>query len=223
MIYELANILYTPGNIEAGRKYLSGRKINPDNLKFPVVLTDTNSEPFNCFRRLYHPNTFTECAFFPIVDFENPTYLIGFDVRYIGKDPTRLRYHKFKINPQTFLLYFTQELDKIDPNKPMLVTEGFVDAETLRELGYPVISPLTAMHSLKFCAFLKAISNKIYICYDNDEAGKKAVLKIMQEVSIDPNFKRSFNFLNYSGKDPNQAANDYGKEYLHTVLKGQIV
>lgn len=222
MIQDLANIIYTPENIQKAKEYLLSRKVNSTKMRFPPTLTNQDSSLYWLFRKQYVPNIFTDSIYFPITDIEEPTRLIGFDVRYCGKDPTRLRYHKFKENSHTFMLYFTQDLDKIDPDKPLIVTEGVVDAETIRDLGYPVLSPLTAMHSFKFCLFLKAVSNRVYFAYDGDDAGKKAIASIGKETSIDPNFRKCFNFLNFSGKDLNKACMDFGKDYLLSVLKSQI-
>lgn len=223
MIQELCNLIYTVENIERAKEYLRGRKINPDLLRYPPIITGKDSTPYSYFQKKYHPEFFTDCLYFPIVDITDSKRLIGFDVRYVGADPKRPRYYKLKDDPNSFLLHFTEDLDKIEVNKPLIVVEGIIDGETLRDLGFPVLSPLTAMHSLKFCCFLKAISNNIYICYDNDEAGKKSVANILQEISIDPDFRKCFKFLNYSGKDVNQAAKDYGKDYILNILKAQII
>ena len=78
------------------------------------------------------------------------------------------------------------------------------------------------MHNFKFCCFLKAISNNIYIAYDNDTAGQTAAKNIIKEIQIDPEFEKAFKFLNFQGKDLNDSYKTKGKDYLYSMLQTQL-
>lgn len=222
MVYDLANVIYTPESLKAAQEYLLSRGINMSAMRFPPALTGSSPEPFKYLSKFLPPHLFTETLFFPITDIENPANLIGFDARYLGTDKTRLRYRKFKDNENEFLLYYTKPLNEIDADTPLIVTEGVVDAETISPLGFPVISPLTAMHHFKFCCFLKAVSNNVYFAYDNDSSGQNAVKNIIKEIHICPEMEKTFKFLNFQGKDLNDSLKNKGKDYLYSILKSQI-
>lgn len=222
MILELANVLYTPENLKAAQEYLLTRGIEMSAMRFPPAITGKEPAKYSHLSKFLPPHLFTDTLFFPITDIENPAKLLGFDARYLGDDKSRLRYRKFKDEENAFLLYYTQPLHLIDPNKPLIVTEGIIDAETIAPLGFPVISPLTAMHNFKFCCFLKAISNNIYFAYDNDTAGQTAAKNIIKEIQVDPEFEKAFKFLNFQGKDLNDSFKTKGKDYLYTMLQTQL-
>jgi len=120
------------------------------------------------------------------------------------------------------MIYCTHDLAEIKSDTPLLVAEGVMDAESLRPLGYPVVSPLTAMHQLRFVVMLRALSEKVYIVYDNDEDGRKAVHKIMKHISIDSEVQKGFTPIVYSGKDPNWILQNYGVDYMKTTFGVQI-
>lgn len=223
MIQDLANILYTQENLLAAQEYLHKRGVDVKKMRFPPVLSGKDPTKFVYLSKHLPSHLFTETIFFPITDIEDPTHLVGFDARYLGNDKSRLRYRKFKEEGNEFLLYYTHPIDTIDSSVPLIVTEGIIDAETIRPLGFPVITPLTAMHSFKFCCFLKAISNNIYIAYDNDSAGQIATKNIIREIKISPEFKKAFKFLNFQGKDLNDSYRENGRDYLFNILKAQLI
>lgn len=221
-IYELTQVICTPENINRANEYLLSRGLNPSLLKYSCVATGEDVEPFRIFSNLYPVNIFPNSLYIPIVDVENPQILVGYDVKYLGSDTFRTRFHKFKIQPDTFLLYYSKKIEEIGDDEPIVVTESFIDAVTLEQLGYTVLSPLTALNHLKFCLFLYSVSNRVYIMYDNDTPGRKAIQKIMQSVSIDPDIQKSFNPVIYSGKDPNEVLQTQGSDYLKSMLSLQI-
>lgn len=221
-IYELTKVICTQENVNRANEYLLNRGLNPTLLKYSCVATGEDVESFRRFSNLYPVNIFPNSLYIPIVDIENPEILVGYDVKYLGSDSFRTRFHKFKIQPDTFLLYYSKKLEDIGDEEPVLVVESFIDAVTLEQLGYTVLSPLTALNHLKFCLFLYSVSNCNYIMYDNDTPGRKAIQKIMQSVSIDPDIQKSFNPVIYSGKDPNEVLQTQGPEYLKEMLKIQI-
>lgn len=221
-IYELSQIICTQENTNRAREYLISRKIDPDQMKSSCVATGSNEALFARFSNLYPTNIFIDSLYIPIVDVVNPQYLVGFDVKYLGTNTFRTRFHKFKILPDTFMLYFSKNLNEIEDDEPLIVTEAFIDALTLEQMGYTVVSPLTALNSLKFCLFLYSISNRIFIMYDNDSTGRKATQKLMQYVSMDMDLQKSFNPVIYTGKDANAVKMNQGGQYLEEMLKVQI-
>jgi DNA primase len=223
MIQKLANIIYTEENIANAKKYLLTRGVNSEAMRYPPVFTGGDKNSFISLSAFLPPGLFTDTLYFPITDVEDPAKLIGFDARYLGTESSRLRYRKFKEESVDLLLYYTTSLSEIDPQTPLIVTEGVIDAETLRPLGFPIISPLTAMHSFKFCCFLKAISNNIYFAYDNDKSGQTAAKNIIKETKVNTEFANTFKFLNFQGKDINESYKLNGRDYLFNILRAQLI
>jgi len=222
VIQHLANALYIEQTIRDAAGYLATRGVDATAMRFPPVLAGKDSAPFRSLGKYLPPHLFTETIYFPITDIESPTTLVGFDARYLGDDPSRLRYRKFKTESTQFLLYYSHPLQEIPPDTPLIVTEGIVDAETIRPLGFPVVSALTAMHSFKFLCFLKAISNNIYFGYDSDKAGISAIKSIESNLQISSEFAACFKTLNFRGKDLNDSYLRYGRDYLFNILQSQL-
>ena len=221
-IVDLSNYVYTPDGIANAGLYAKSRGIFPEDFSFPWTITGSDPAHFLPFKHLYPPWLFVDSLFIPIVDFEDGQTLVAFDVRYLGTDPRRTRYMKFKTDKTEVILYGTRPLESIPNDCPVIITEGAIDAESLRFLGYPVISPLTALHGLRFLAFLRAISNNLYFAYDNDSGGMNAKKRIQEECSFDPEFANQVRFLSFSGKDINECLKTFGQDYLQKVLMSQI-
>lgn len=222
MILELSHALYTAETIDAASQYLKTRGVDSTQMRFPPALSGTDQAPFRYLSKYLPPHLFTETIYFPITCIEDNRKLIGFDARYLGSDPTRLRYRKFKTDETQLLLYYSEPIQDIDPDRPLIVTEGVVDAETIRPLGFPTVSALTAMHSFKFLCFLAAISNNIYFGYDSDKAGISAIKSIETSLQINPEFAAKFKVLNFRGKDLNDSYLRYGRDYLFNILLNQL-
>ncbi len=221
-IQELTGVIFNQENIDRARGYLQSRNVDPDKLRNKCVVTGSNEKLFAKFSNLYPVNIFIDSLYVPIVDVVNSNCLIGFDVKYLGVSSFRTRFHKFKLMPDSFMVYSFKNINEIGDEEPIIVVEGAMDAFTMEKLNYTVLSPLTALNSLKFCLFLYSISNRIYLMYDNDQTGRKAIEKIMRNVSFDLDIQRSFKPIIYSGKDPNQVSMGQGSGYLKQMLDSQI-
>lgn len=221
-IQSLSNVIYTQEGIQKAQEYLKSRDLDSSKLRYPYTISSGDENIFKQFSSLYPPNIFLDSLYIPIVSILDPNYLVGFEVRYLGSKSFRTRFHKFKLDQNTLLMYFSKDIEKIEDDEPIIVTEGIMDALSVEQLGYTVISPLTALHNLKFCLFLYSISNNIYIMYDNDTTGRKACSNLMKGVSLDLEIQKSFNPIIYTGKDPNQALLERGEDYLKQILRNQI-
>ena len=221
-IHELSQILCTPENMARAQEYIKSRGINLDKIKYPCALTDGDESLYRRFANQYPTNIFINSLYIPILDIENPNMLAGFDVRYIGTETFRTRFHKFKINQDTMMMYFSKKISDIGDREPIIVTEGVIDAWSIEQLGYTVISPLTALNTLKFGLFLHAISERVYLMYDTDSTGRRALSKFMKNTSMDMDLRESFKPIIYSGKDPNVCLMNMGESYLKDVLRMQV-
>lgn len=217
----LAHTIFTPENLERGQAYVRSRGLSPDKLPYPWVVSGPETLPYEPYRFWYPTQIFADSLYVPILDMRDPTgrTLAGFDVRYIGPDQHRLRYHKFKRDAQTQLFYnFHGSLKK----PYVIVTEGAIDAQSFMQLGYHAIAPLTALAAPRFALFLYALAERIYLAYDNDTDGMKATGKILKAVGGTPVIAAAFSALTYKGKDPNDGLKLFGPDYLTALLRNQI-
>lgn len=221
-IDRLSQIVYTEWGINSANNYLRSRKIDPSRMRYPCTVTSGDESLFAEFSHLYPVSVFIDSLYIPIVDVVNPKKLIGFDVKYLGISKFRTRFHKFKSSPETLMLYFSKNISIIENEEVILITESYIDALSLEQLGYTVLSPLTAMNNLKFCLFLYSISDKIFFMYDNDDTGRKAIQKIMKNISLDFDLQKCFKPIIYSGKDPNACLIEQGEGYLRAILESQV-
>lgn len=221
-IDSLSVVLNTPICREWGDRYLLGRGLNPRIVANKWLVTGSDVKPFECFREKYPPHIFTDSVYIPVMDIGDASgnTLLGYDVRYIGGDSRRLRYHKFRADNRSQLLYGLH--DALD-SRHIFVTEGAADAEAIRVCGFAAISPLTALKTPRFLQFLYALGSKVYIAYDNDTDGKRATEKLMLGVIGDIGARDRIRSVSYTGKDPNWAIQKLGVAQLRQELSRQLV
>lgn len=223
----LSSVVYSPENLERAYGYLKKRSVDMSKFRYPWTVTGQSVVPFkifdtDTFEKKYPPYIFTESLYIPITDITNPTRLVGFDVRYVGVDDRRLRFHKFKRSESDVMFYYTKPIYEIGSSESLIITEGAIDAESIAQFGWNVLSPLTANHNLRFLLFLYTITDHIYFMYDNDSTGKRALEQIMGAVDISDQIRNSFHTIPYTGKDPNQTLCSLGRDYLGYMIQNQI-
>lgn len=135
--------------------------------------------------------------------------LIGFNSRYIGDNPTTLRY-LYCLNNSLFES-FIYNYENITNNEYCILAEGPFDLMYLVQCGYKnVISTLNTNISRKQ---LTKILNfkKIIFCFDNDEktkAGQNAVLKHARDILDFAPDLPIYSAELPVGKDPNECTPD---------------
>lgn len=224
IIDTLTTILYSDAeNINRANAYIQSRGLDPSILNFPWMASGSVTTPFESLKELGEfPIVFTECLYVPIVDISSlpeAPVLEGFDVRYVGEAPNRLRWSKRKRAKHSELIY---NLHAILKGGPVILTESAMDSESFRLLGYESISTLNAVASPKLCHFLYACGVDVFLAYDNDDAGKNATAKILKTVEVYPKAAQRFRVLNYPYKDANKALEKLGPARFRDKVKYQL-
>lgn len=221
----IANLTYTAENIERARQYCKRRGINPDLFTFPWTASGSDPNVFNALRDFdvrINPHHFTDTLFIPIPAVESlPTKpsLAGFDCRYMGDLAFRNRWIKRKRTPETLLVYNVHAALKGDAH---IITEGAMDAEAFRTVGFEAIGALTALKSPRFVHFLYALGSKIFLAFDNDPDGQKAATWIMDYAAKYQGCLPIIKPLQYHFKDPNQAIEKMGASAFHAQIAYQL-
>ena len=186
------------------KEYLTSRKFNEQDLKrYGVSFIDSNVEDFQKFcdknkisnydlKKLGFISSndnflFRNRIMFPILNFRSETIAYGgraledFGPKYLNSSDSVL----YKKNRN---LYFTKEfISSVKKKGYAILVEGYFDVLSLNQLGYSnSASPSGTALTIQQLEAISRYSNKILLCFDNDEAGLKAterVLEIKNQVS----------------------------------------
>ncbi len=186
------------------KAYLTSRKFNEQDLKkYDISFIDSNIEDFQKFcdknkisdfdlKKLGFISSnnnflFKNRIMFPILNFRSETIAYGgraledFGPKYLNSSDSVL----YKKNRN---LYFTKEfISSVKKKGYAFLVEGYFDVLSLNQLGYSnSASPSGTALTIQHLDAVSRYTNKILLCFDNDEAGLKAterVLEIKNQVS----------------------------------------
>ena len=186
------------------KEYLTSRKFNEQDLKrYDISFIDSNVEDFQKFcdknkisdfdlKKLGFISSndnflFKNRIMFPILNFRSETIAYGgraledFGPKYLNSSDSVL----YKKNRN---LYFTKEfISSVKKKGYAFLVEGYFDVLSLNQLGYSnSASPSGTALTIQQLEAVSRYTNKILLCFDNDEAGLKAterVLEIKNQVS----------------------------------------
>jgi len=192
------------GQSKDAKAYLKTRKYDDSDIKkYSISFVSKDEESFNKFckssditkedlRRLGFISSngnmlFKNRIMFPILSFRNDIIAFGgraiddFGPKYLNSSDSVL----YKKNRN---LYFTNDFITATKKKGYaFIVEGYFDVLSLNKLGYSnAASPSGTALTYQQLDSVARYTNKILICFDNDEAGLKAterVLDIKNEVS----------------------------------------
>ena len=224
-ILELLNIkIQTEKNYLNAKNYLlTNRKLKIETFKEKPYLTENLSRFVELNSSIFKHDWLSESLFFPIVEFnpnDTSNNIIGYDVRYIGKNKDRTRYYKIKAEGSRLFNYNAKDI--FNKNDTVYVCEGIIDLETLNSIlkkqnknNYSIISPLTCLTNVDYIKLLLYSFKNVIIVYDNDTPGMNAKSKLKA-------FKTSeklsnLHFFNYLGKDINDSYKTLGE---YSILNG---
>ena len=186
------------------KEYLTSRKFNEQDLKrYDISFIDSNVKDFQKFcdknkisnfdlKKLGFISSndnflFRNRIMFPILNFRSETIAYGgraledFGPKYLNSSDSVL----YKKNRN---LYFTKEfISSVKKKGYAILVEGYFDVLSLNQLGYSnSASPSGTALTIQQLEAISRYTNKILLCFDNDEAGLKAterVLEIKNQVS----------------------------------------
>ena len=186
------------------KEYLISRKFNEQDIKrYDISFIDSNIEDFQKFcdknkisdfdlKKLGFISSndnflFRNRIMFPILNFRSETIAYGgraledFGPKYLNSSDSVL----YKKNRN---LYFTKEfISSVKKKGYAFLVEGYFDVLSLNQLGYSnSASPSGTALTIQQLEAVSRYTNKILLCFDNDEAGLKAterVLEIKNQVS----------------------------------------
>jgi DNA primase len=104
----------------------------------------------------------------------------------------------------------------------IVVVEGYVDAIAMSEAGFPnVVAPLGTALTADQCALLWAMADEPILCFDGDNAGRKAAFRAIETALPLIGAGKSLRFaLLPEGQDPDDLLRTSGAPAIAEALKG---
>ncbi len=163
------DISYIDSNLEDFQKFCDKNKISDFDLKKLGFIS--NNENF----------LFKNRIMFPIINFRSEIIAYGgraledFGPKYLNSSDSVL----YKKNRN---LYFTKEfISSVKKKGYAFLVEGYFDVLSLNQLGYSnSASPSGTAVTIQQLEAVSRYTNKILLCFDNDEAGLKATERILE-------------------------------------------
>ena len=163
-------------------------------------------------------DAFIDRVMFPILDVRGN--VIGFGGRIMTERANTGKYLNtaetlaFKKKENLFGLNFA----KNDPSGTLLLMEGYMDVISLHQAGITnAVASLGTAFTPEQAALVKRYAGKAVLCYDADEAGKKATLRA-GEILTDAGIKTRVLAIT-GGKDPDEFVNAQGAEMFRVLIE----
>ncbi|MBO4339026.1 MAG: DNA primase [Clostridia bacterium] len=163
-------------------------------------------------------DAFKNRAMFPIIDIRGN--VIAFSGRRLNEDDPRKYVNTsdtlvFKKGSNLFALNFA----KSSKCEGLILCEGNMDVISLHQAGFDnAIAGLGTALTEEQASIITRYADTVYLCYDNDEAGQKAVdkaLRIFSKTGI------KIKVLHLQGgKDPDEIIKNCGADYFRSIIEG---
>lgn len=192
--------------------YLKSRGYSPNDIEKTglIIHSKNKKEYFDRFR---------DRVIFPIFDLRKQ--VIGFGGRILGD-----RQPKYLNSPESILFNKSQNLyglhiAKNSKAEHILIVEGYMDVISLHQAGFDqAVASLGTALTYEQAKLLKRYTKEVILCYDSDEAGRKAAVRaidMLQSVSLKG---RVINVPN--GKDPDEFVKKQGAQAFQQLLQEAI-
>ncbi|GJM00650.1 MAG: DNA primase [Methyloligella sp.] len=104
--------------------------------------------------------------------------------------------------------------------KSVIVTEGYMDVIAMDSAGFEnTVAPLGTALTIEQIQLLWRMASEPILCFDGDQAGKKAAFRAVETVlpHLKPGFSLKFAFLP-DGQDPDDYIKDHGAAEMKNIL-----
>ena len=162
-------------------------------------------------------DTFRNRLMFPVIDVRGS--VIGFSGRILGDgEPKYLNSPETPVFSKSHNL-FALNLAKKSKNGYIILTEGNIDVVSLHQAGFDsAVASLGTSLTQEQARLIARYTNEVVLCYDSDEAGKKAA---QRGIGILERLDLKVRVLQLPGaKDPDEFIKKNGADAFRNVLEG---
>lgn len=165
----------------------------------------------------YYFDAFRNKVMFPVIDIRGNVVAFGGRVldnskpKYINTSDTLV----YKKSNELFALNFA----KNGNNGRLILCEGYMDVIALHAAGFKnAVAGLGTALTSEQVGLISRYADEVSLCYDNDEAGQKAVraaLNLFSKTGV------KVKVIKLSGgKDPDEIIKNHGSDYFKRLLEG---
>ncbi len=205
-----------PDSWDEALRLLGGKGYTPEEILLAGVVVK-NEESGKIYDR------FRNRLVFPIWDEQGR--VVGFSARTVEKEMVGAKYVNspetpiFKKSRILYALHMAREA--IRDKKYAILCEGQLDVMAMHNAGFcNTVAPQGTAFTDEQARILRRYTEKVFLCFDSDEAGIKATLRVM-EILLPLGFEvRIISFPN--GKDPDEFLKANGQEALSESVVGAI-
>lgn len=203
---------WAPDSWDSLIRFMTAQGFSANNLKAAGLVSDSGGKIFDRFRGR---------VMYPIIDHKNN--VIGFGGRTLEKDALAKYLNTaenlvYKKGQNLYALHYA----KNSKRKEIILCEGYMDVISLHQNGFDnaVASCGTALTPDQ-ARLLRRYTEDVVLCYDSDEAGKKATRRALD---ILPAADLRVRVITVDGgKDPDELMKtDGGKEKFARLLDGSL-
>lgn len=134
--------------------------------------------------------------------------------------PDHMLFHKGEL-----LYNFTKARQAANQGQPVIVTEGYMDVIALSKAGFtgavaPLGTALTENQIVLGWSITMPDDQNLYLCFDGDEAGKRAAYRALERILplLAPGKSAKFIFMP-EGQDPDSLIREKGRQALQNLLE----
>lgn len=189
-----------------------GQEVAPDTLHKAGLLGQGNNGYYDFFR---------DRLMFPIRDARGR--VVGFGARALGDaKPKYLNTGDTELFNKSHVLYGLYEELQTNRNiEHLIVVEGYMDVIALHQMGVQgAVAALGTAFTQGHLNLVRKYTKNIFICFDGDNAGKKAAKRAMElilpEMTVDTKIKLVFL---PDGEDPDSLVRKIGKTAFVEILE----
>lgn len=205
-----------PDSWDDAMRLLGGKGYTPEEILLAgvVVKNEENGKTYDRFRNR---------LVFPIWDEQGR--VVGFSARTVEKEAVGAKYVNspetpvFKKSRILYALHLAREA--IRDKQYVILCEGQLDVMAMHSAGFcNAVAPQGTAFTEEQARILRRYTEKVYLCFDSDEAGLKASLRVM-DILLPLGFEvRIISFPN--GKDPDEFLKTNGPEALSESVEKAI-
>ncbi len=164
-------------------------------------------------------DSFRNRLIFPIIDLRGNVIAFGGRVlddskpKYLNTSDTPV----YKKSQALYALNFA----KNNSERKLILCEGYMDVIAMHQAGFAnAVAGLGTAFTKEQVSLLSRYCDELTLCFDSDEAGKKATARALSMLSQSPMKIRVMHLNN--GKDPDEIIKTQGKEKMNSIIDSAL-
>ncbi len=225
---------------KAARAYLDKRRLSPETVKHFGLgfapdrwdslirhmktkgFTEAELVSFDLARKTSKGGTidnFRNRLMFPIIDLRGNVIAFGGRVLDDSK-PKYLNSSDTVVYKKSQALY-ALNLAKNNPERKLILCEGYMDVIAMHQAGFTnAVAGLGTAFTKEQISLLVRYCDELTLCFDSDEAGKKATKRALSMLSESPLKLKIMHLAD--GKDPDEIIKTQGKERMKNIISSAV-